>query len=190
MKTLLLILFILNFSTFQSLYNPSANAAPTAVSEQLAAIYTAELGVREATGKNDGYRVEEYLRYVGLKRGDPWCAAFICWVLGQADIANPRSGYSPTLFPSSKVIWKNGPKSINSGVSKPDVSPRKGDVFGIFFPEKNRIAHVGFIDHWDNKYLITVEGNTNESGSREGDGVYRKRRLISSIFMVARYDTR
>jgi len=91
-------------------------------------IYTAEVGVREQSGKNDGERVEAYLAYVGLKKGNP------------------------------------------------------------YFPDKKRIAHVGFVDSWDDKYVITVEGNANEAGSREGDGVYRKRRLIGSIYQVARWE--
>jgi len=152
-------------------------------------IYTAEVGVREQSGKNDGERVETYLAYVGLKKGNPWCAAFVCWSLGQARIRNPRSGWSPDLFPEKKVCWQ---RSMSLQV-KPVVGgearrPRKGDVFGIYFPDKKRIAHVGFVDSWDDKYVITVEGNTNEAGSREGDGVYRKRRLISSIYQVARWE--
>ena len=65
--------------------------------------------------------------------------------------------------------------------------PTAGDVFGIFFAEKKRIAHCGFIDVWDSKWVITVEGNTNEKGSREGDGVYRKRRLAQQLYCIARY---
>ncbi|PWG78593.1 hypothetical protein DDR33_21770, partial [Pararcticibacter amylolyticus] len=65
--------------------------------------------------------------------------------------------------------------------------PSRGDVFGIYFPEKGRIAHVGFVDDWGDKYVVTVEGNTNEAGSREGDGVYRKRRFISCIYKVVKY---
>jgi len=34
-----------------------------------------ELGVREATGNNDGKRVEAYLRYTNLGKGYAWCAA-------------------------------------------------------------------------------------------------------------------
>ncbi|RXF67710.1 hypothetical protein [Arcticibacter tournemirensis] len=194
-------------------------------------IYTAELGVREATGRNDGNSVEGYLRYVGLKKGDPWCAAFVCYCLGKAGIANPRTGYCPVLFAREKVIWTRGLKvegsrlKVESGLGaesgkqkvegsrlkvesakpstcdlqntthnsshnssrNPSCNPSSGDVFGIYFPEKGRIAHVGFVDEWGDKYAITVEGNTNEAGSREGDGVYRKRRLISSIYKVARY---
>lgn len=65
--------------------------------------------------------------------------------------------------------------------------PLLSDVFGLYFPEKGRIAHVGFIETWGAKTVTTVEGNTNEAGSREGDGVYRKIRLTRQIYAVARY---
>lgn len=144
--------------------------------------YTAELGVRETTGRNDGLRVETYLKYVGLGKGNPWCAAFVCWSLGQNKISNPRSGWSPALFPSGNVIYLRT-RNKNS-------TPGAGDVFGLYFPEKKRIAHVGFIDGWpvnNDKWVITVEGNTNEAGSREGDGVYRKRRLKTSVYAVSNF---
>lgn len=143
--------------------------------------YTNELGVREATGKNDGARVECYLKYVNLGKGNPWCAAFVCWTLNQNKIVNPISGWSPALFPTGNVIYL---RTRNN-----NLLPTTGDVFGIYFPEKKRIAHVGFVDGWpiNNKWVITVEGNTNEAGSREGDGVYRKRRLKSAIYAVSTF---
>lgn len=160
-------------------------------------IYDSQLGVRES-GINRGLQIEQYLKYVDLARGNPWCAAFVCWVLGKAGVENPKTGWSPGLFPSGKVIWDRGGKlKVESGKLIPQVQERGGiwsmkgpqtaDVFGIYFTEKKRIAHVGFIDQWDGTWLITVEGNTNENGSREGDGVYRKRRTVSSIYQVARY---
>ncbi|WP_256010290.1 CHAP domain-containing protein [Desertivirga xinjiangensis] len=148
----------------------------------LQSIYTAELGVKEKTGKNDGDRVETYLRYVHLKASNPWCAAFVCWGLGQAGIPNPGSGWSPDLLPNSKVIWQRRRSLMKQGKT-----PEAGDVFGIWFPEKGRVAHVGFVDEWSGKYLVTVEGNTNVSGGIEGDGVYRRRRMISSVYKVADY---
>ena len=63
--------------------------------------------------------------------------------------------------------------------------PQKGDVFGIWFPDKQRIAHAGFVDRWSESWLITVEGNTNEAGSRDGDGVWRKRRIVGTVNRVA-----
>jgi hypothetical protein len=67
------------------------------------------------------------------------------------------------------------------------LKPASADVFGIYFANLKRIAHVGFVDEWGDKQVITVEGNTNEAGSAEGDGVYRKRRPIASIYQVANW---
>ena len=143
--------------------------------------YTQFIGVREATGQNDGVWVERFLAYTKLKKGNPWCAAFVCYTLGINGIENPKSGYSPTLFPTKNLIYKTGWKDSKQ--------PQITDVFGIYFINKKRIAHVGFIDEWkaSSNYTLTVEGNTNEAGSREGDGVYRKRRLKSQIYAISRY---
>lgn len=153
-------------------------------------IYDSELGVREL-GVNAGKQVEKYLSYVNLNRGQPWCAAFICWVYGQAGVDHPRSGWTPDLFPLSKIIWSKTSiypaRQIRGSAPPVGYPPDTGDIFALFFPEKNRIAHAGFIDQWKDPWLITVEGNTNSSGSREGDGVYRKRRLVKSVYKVAGY---
>ena len=143
-------------------------------------IYSKEIGVRERTGNNDGQRVEEYLRSCNLKKGNPWCAAFVTWTFKQAKVDAIVSAYSPSWFPNKSTIYTRR--------SKGNKTPQKADVFGIYFSNKGRIAHVGFIDVWeDNSYCITVEGNTNDEGSREGDGVYRKRRLKSQIYKVSRF---
>ena len=147
---------------------------------QLQRVYRAEIGIRE-NRENRGRRIEEYLRYVGLGAGNPWCAAFVSWAYGQIGIKRIRTGWSPDLFKASDVIY------TRTHSSKAPVQLSAGDVFGLWFPEKKRIAHVGFIDQVQGKWLITVEGNTNEAGSREGDGVYRKRRLMRSIYAVSRY---
>jgi hypothetical protein len=175
-------------------------------------IYTSQIGVREKR-PNSGPEVERYLRYVNLPKGNPWCAAFVCWVYGEARVSNPRTGWSPGLFGAGKVIWGAGeprtkshlePRAKNQesrhlldipggsvwGLAShcPLLStPAAGDIFGLYFPEKGRIAHVGFIDEWNEPWLTTVEGNTNVLGSRDGDGVYRKRRLVKSVYKVARY---
>lgn len=174
--------------------------------DRLQQIYLAEVGVRELTGRNDGNRVAEYLRYTDLDEGYVWCASFVSWVFGQAGYPEPRTAWSPALFPAKRVIWRRGdevrPPEPHSGArhlrissAKPGTDdtnikdrvsiPQKGDVFGIYFNSVKRIAHAGFVDEWGDKFVITVEGNTNEAGSREGDGVYRKRRLISSIYRVS-----
>lgn len=146
---------------------------------KVTAVYESQIGVRELTGKNDGKSVESYLRYVGLGKGYAWCAAFTCWTLNQATIKNPKSAWSPDMFPAASVIY--------STTSTQNQTPEQGDVFGIYFPDKKRIAHVGFIHKWGNAEVITVEGNTNQAGSREGDGVFKKRRIKSQIYKVSRF---
>ncbi len=205
MKSLLFLLFTtlpgsfvayISQTTFPRLFNVqqvySTGTSDSILRNRLRRIYIAELGVREATGHNDGSRVTEYLMYTGVKTGNPWCCAFVCFCLGKAKIPNPRTAYCPEMFPSAKVIWtRNKITGKSSGyqtsLQHTISQPSSGDVFGIYFPEKGRIAHVGFVDTWGEKYFITIEGNTNEAGSREGDGVFRKRRLISSIYKIARF---
>jgi hypothetical protein len=150
------------------------------IREEVASVYHKEIGVREKTGNNDGKEVEKYLAAVGLGKGYSWCAAFVSWCLNQKEVPNPKSAWVPNWFPSSKLIYKRGEKNR---------LPKKADLFGIYFPEKKRIAHIGFVDDWQEEMgvVITVEGNTNEAGSREGDGVYRKRRLIRQIYAVSRW---
>lgn len=144
-------------------------------------IYTAEIGVRELTGKNDGARVEEYLNAANAKKGMFWCAAFPTWVFIEAKVDAVVSAWSPSWFPASNTVYVRGAKN--------NATPQTADVFGIYFQNLKRIAHVGFIDDWqtDSNFCITVEGNTNEAGSREGDGVYKKRRLKSQIYKVSRW---
>jgi hypothetical protein len=90
------------------------------------------------------------------------------------------SGYSPNWF-QSNVVYKRDDNINRNYVTT------VGDVFGLWFANKNRIAHVGFIDSRQGDYYITVEGNTNEAGSREGDGVYKKRRHVKTIYAISRW---
>lgn len=160
------------------------------VLEKIDGVYTSQIGMRELTGHNDGVMVEQYLAVTGFPKGNAWCAAFISWTFERAAselkvaIKTPKSAWSPSWFPPGKVIYT---KSVVTVPLK--VLPQRADVFGIYFPKLNRIGHVGFIDEWPphDNYAITVEGNTNNAGSREGDGVYRKRRLKENIYKVSRW---
>lgn len=132
--------------------------------------YYSQIGIRELTGNNDG-EVEKYLKAVGLPKGNPYCAAFLEWVLEQNRIYGAKSGYSPLWFPANKIT----------------TNPKHGDVFGIYFASKKRIAHVGFVDSIAGDWVITVEANTNDALSRDGDGVYKKRRLKKQIYKFANW---
>lgn len=148
--------------------------------DSVVATYRSEIGTREATGHNDGDRVEMFLASCGRYRGDAWCAAYVNWALEENNCNRAESGWSPSWHPKSKLIYRP-----SAGINKQ--VPRPGDVFGIWYSKLGRLGHTGFIDQWGSEITITVEGNTNDAGSREGDGVYRKRRVTRTIHSVSNW---
>lgn len=148
--------------------------ASTLLRQQLIETAIKQIGVRETSGKNDGTMVETYLRYTGNRKGEPWCASFVSWVFAQVGLDQPRTAWSPSLFPTQRLV-KTG---------------SEGSVFGIYFTNLKRIAHCGLIEKVDGSWLVTIEGNTNVEGGREGDGVYRKRRHIKTIKYLADWLTK
>lgn len=150
--------------------------------DSLISIAESQVGVREFTGNNDGTEVELYLQSVNLGKGYAWCAAFVTWCHDQAGIDNPRSAWSPDWFKTNIIYSRNKP-TIEIFKSKP------GQVFGLYFESKGRIAHVGIIIKEDRLHYITIEGNTDGSGGREGDGVYKKIRTKRSIYKISDYIT-
>jgi len=147
--------------------------------ELLIETYRRHIGVRELTGNNDGEAVESFLKASGLGKGFAWCAAFATYCHLENELPYPAkaSAWSPSWFVKDRLIEHSKAKA--------------GDVFGIYYTKLKRIGHVGFIDEdWgsDSDKILTVEGNTNGDGSREGDGVYRKRRSKKQIKQVSRWN--
>lgn len=136
------------------------------------------VGVREATGKNDGPEVEYFLAQTGHPRGTAWCGAFTYTAHIEAGLRPPGDpsayAWSPTWFSTTTRL-----------VAVDRCEP--GDVMGIYFPSLGRIAHVGVVERRDGDVLTTIEGNTNDASSREGDGVYRKRRKAGTVRAAARW---
>ena len=171
MATIRILLGIICIAVTCSFHLPERHLLKGQSSERLLLVNIAaqEIGVRELTGYNDGVRVEAYLAVTGFKKGNPWCAAFVSWVFKSAGFVHPRTAWSPAMFPSSRLTKVFLP----------------GNLLGIYFPDLKRIGHVGIIEKVDGDWCISVEGNTNISGSREGDGVYRKRRHKKTVYQMA-----
>lgn len=139
-----------------------------------------QIGVREATNNNDGPEVEAYLAATGLGQGHPWCAAFVAWNLDKLDIDNPQSAWSPHYAKKADTKWT--PKQGGA-------DPEPGDVFTLWYSHLKRVGHVGFIKGSTDRYFITVEGNTNDDGSRVGVGVFSLKRDKRKIYKVTDYIT-
>ena len=140
--------------------------------------FSNEVGVREQ-GANRGERVEEYLASVGFGPGFAWCGSFVSWCFQQVGIEAPKSAWVPSYAVKQNIIYQRG-EFVRQ-------LPQPGDVFMIWYSRLKRPAHIGFVEIWENKWVVTVEGNTNDDGSREGNGVYRKRRLQRQVWAVSNF---
>jgi hypothetical protein len=140
-----------------------------------------EIGVSEVDGSNCGPRVDQYkaATWLDADKGWPWCAAFLCWLLREAtqdeDVAFKR--------PQTAGAWdfENwAKKEVANGVDlrKPTNEDIKaGDI--VIFTFSHIALAVKDID--SSGYVITIEGNTNGAGSREGGSVLEKKRHVSKI---------
>ena len=132
--------------------------------DKIIKIATAELGVKESTGNNDGPRVEQYLAYTGLGKHHEWCASFISWCYGEAGLSAPRNPWSPALFPKARLIDKNRCQAA--------------DVFGIYGATAKRINHVGLVKEKQGHYIISIEGNSNNR-------VESRRRHLRTVHVIS-----
>ena len=171
--------------TWESLFGPeTVPAADTARSQGLSSVIeiaSHEIGVLEQpTGSNWGPKVQGYLVSAGVSFPAPWCAGFVYWCF---DHAAKDAGKKNPLFRTGGVMahWnKSTAKKIlgkdataNPGLVKP------GHIFVIDFG--GGLGHTGLVESVNGGFINVIEGNTNDNGSREGIGVFRRVRKINSI---------
>lgn len=127
----------------------------------------AELGYREGSGNRT-----KFGRWYGLD-GQPWCAMFTSWCFHQAGM--PRSGMTYTA-------WTPGIYAAARAAGRWSASgPKPGDLVLFSFMKASAsrplgISHVGLVEAVGSDGITTIEGNTNEAGSRTGGKVMRKKR--------------
>jgi uncharacterized protein (TIGR02594 family) len=129
-----------------------------------------QIGIAEATGKNDGADVLKYQKSTGNTTGDQWCASFVAWVLKNSGVIQTGNAYSPTWFTATTTIYKPS-TNLNH-------TPRAGDVFGVWVQSKGRVGHVGLIAEWGDKEVLCIEGNYS-------DKVVKQRRLTRQIYVAS-----
>lgn len=163
-----------------SLVAPSADSRR----DKIIAIARGCVGWKEATGNNDGPKIDDILSSCGLKgTRQPYCAAFIRFVYDRAGLSvGPKKGdaaWSPNWV--AGATWTK---------AKGGEAPLPGDAFGIYFKNKGRVAHCGIILEWHATHCLTIEGNTSADAAigteadREGQGVFIRRRDRSEIYAV------
>lgn len=143
-------------------------------------IYTSQIGVRELTNHNDGREVECYLHTCGLGKGYAWCAAFVKWCYTQCGInTKGMTAWAATCINWNHIIYAQGKQSAE---------PQPGDNITFWDYCNKRVCHTGLYHRRVNdSFYESVEGNTNDGGSAEGDGVYKKKRSFKTTYIISRW---
>jgi peptidoglycan hydrolase-like protein with peptidoglycan-binding domain len=135
-----------------------------------------QIGVLEnPLGSNRGPQVDTYHRAAGL---DPaagnyaWCVSFLQWVFAQAFQSSPlfRTAGVHVLW-AKRMVGSTAVVTANKA-SRHTVKP--GMVFVL--DTGGGKGHVGLVEavNGSKGTLVTIEGNTNNGGSREGVGVFQR----------------
>lgn len=147
--------------------------------EKALEIAISQIGIEEAPGhKNTGKDVEKYLAAVGLGPGFSWCMAFVYWCHQQAAEA---MGVKILMAKTGGVLeqWRLRKDKYRT------LTPAPGDVFIMDFGKGT--GHTGIVEKVENDVIHTIEGNTNDDGSREGYEVCRRTRPRTKILGYLRF---
>lgn len=122
-------------------------------------------------GSNWGPSVKKYLNSVGINFPASWCMAFVYWCA--RDTSNDTGNPNP-LIKTGGVL--NQWRKIDAKYKHS--SPAAGDIFIMDFGKG--LGHTGIVEKVVGDTIHTIEGNSNDEGSREGFEVCRRTRKISS----------
>jgi peptidoglycan hydrolase-like protein with peptidoglycan-binding domain len=177
--------------TWEALFGASPTPPITTLPSSLATAALAwavdEIGQMEnPPGSNRGERIDDYARAVGLRPESalPWCAAFVYWCFTQAaqnkGVPNPVVRTAGVLDHWTKAGARGVHRVLGSTAKNSPELVQPGFIFIMDFG--GGAGHTGFVESVAGGRLVTIEGNTNDGGSREGVGVFRREsRKISSI---------
>lgn len=143
------------------------------LSEKALEIAITQIGVQEnPKHDNTGTMVNEYLKSVGLNPGYSWCMALMYWCFKEA--AN-KMGLVSMMAKTGGVLDQWNKRKVQYGV----ISPKPGDIFIMDFGKG--LGHTGIVEKVEGNTIHTIEGNSNDEGSRDGYEVCRRKRTMDKI---------
>lgn len=144
------------------------------IGENALGVAVTQIGEQEIPkGSNWGHPVQDYLLSVGINFPASWCMAFMYWCF---DHASAAMGIENPLFKTGGVLAQ-----LNNRRIFVKQTPVPGSIFILDFG--NGLGHCGIVESVDvvAGTVNTIEGNTNDTGSREGFEVCRRERKIISV---------
>lgn len=154
---------------------PLPNVVPIQAA-RFVAVARAELGYQEGRDRsgnwNNHQKYSPAVPSLEWSQGQPWCATGVSWCALQAGVAD--------MFPRTASCDAGG--QWFKARSQWHESPEVGDQ--VFFGTPVDLNHTGIVCAYDDVYVWSIEFNTNNDGSRNGDGVYinkRERRAANVV---------
>lgn len=149
------------------------------MSDKLIQVATKDLGKKEKPG-NSGFHDRELelaMLKVGWQPGWAWCAGILeKWAL---EAYPEKKDVLKGLFvPSAVNTFRN---LVNAGYTKSDVPVKGSFVFWQKYVDGKAewTGHCGVVSEvYSDTQFKTIEGNTSNNGSRNGDGVYSLLRTV------------
>lgn len=133
--------------------------------ERIIAMARSQIGVREGYSNghwNNDQKYSKELPGFAWSNRQAWCDTFVAWVFWKCALLN-------ILKPPSAGVWTSYQGWLKAGRFTEYPTLGAQVIFG-------RNVHTGIVVAYDANYIWTVEGNTNDTGSAEGNGVYERRR--------------
>jgi len=138
-----------------------------------------QIGVQEdAAHTNKGPQVSKYLASVGLNPGYSWCMAFVYWNFEQAAEAMGRLN---PLYKTGGVLEQWRQRKDQYRVT----TPQPGDIMILDYGQG--LGHTGIVEKVEAELIHTIEGNTNDDGSRDGYEVCRRTRSRTKVLGYLRF---
>jgi hypothetical protein len=172
--------------TWAALFGGAAAGESTRTSVPLLAaalaVAISQIGVMEQPPRsNRGPEVDRYLKAAGLDPADgsfPWCAAFVYWCFKEA--AKTLGRENPVIRTAGVLDHWN--RAGDPGIARITAAKahmheelvKPGHIFIIDTGDPGGAGHTGLVESVVAGKLITIEGNTNDGGVREGVGVFRR----------------
>ena len=160
----------------------SANAVGVGA-QRMINVALGELGNHEKDKSHHKYEA-----YTGMDDSQPWCAAFVTWVAGNAGFL--KEGMFPRFVGCTtglRLFKNNTNADVNYASS--GYTPKAGDIVFFSWKADGSANHVGIVLSADANYIYTVEGNTKCEGEAASmcagsDGVSKKKRPRNNTILA------
>ena len=142
------------------------------------------LGIIEKSNNTGWYnaRFEAKMKKAGWYKGAFWCAfgTKVIWLEAYSDNAAFVAIINKCFNGSARETLANAKAN---GTFATGTEPKPGAIV-IWLKGKGPSGHAGIVISVDGNTMVTIECNTNASGSRNGDRVARKLRTVHRDFQA------